>query len=177
MKFRVACWMSDHGCRLALDESQPRKLYLATLGGQLSLFSPLTLPNVSPVACCCTFPSSPHTEPRMNISSTTSLPPVTKSIQHYQHIPQATRPQTSPKHLQQHSSSAEVHLAAVLNGSVPTSLTDASSSETQSPIFLPLVEATEVGLLHPLANCFKEDRVCFRRIGALSLAPPKSDEL
>ena len=43
--------------------------------------------------------------------------------------------------------------------------------------FLPLVERSEDGLHHPLANCFKVTSVCFRLIGSLPCALPKSDKL
>jgi len=41
--------------------------------------------------------------------------------------------------------------------------------------FLPLVEGTKLGCPILLANCFKENSVCFMLIGALPSAPPKSD--
>ena len=42
--------------------------------------------------------------------------------------------------------------------------------------FFHLLKALKLGCPIFLANCFKEDSVCFRQIGALHSAPPKSDK-
>jgi len=44
------------------------------------------------------------------------------------------------------------------------------------PYFHPLVDGTNIEMPHPLANCFKENSVCFKLIEALPSAPPKSDK-
>jgi len=79
-KLGVACWMSGHCCRSALDDIQPWKLYIATLGGYLSLFCLHTLPNLSPVAWCLASPSSTPPEPQLNIFSKTSPPIVLRGF-------------------------------------------------------------------------------------------------
>jgi len=58
----------------------------------------------------------------------------------------------SPKNLQPPSHSAGVYPEPVLYGSVPALWTDASSSETQPPILVPLIESTIVGLPHPFGK-------------------------
>jgi len=96
MKLRVACWISSHCCRSALNEPQPWNLYFATLGGYLSLCWPRALPNSSPVACWLVIPSSPPPEPRLHISSKTSQPTIAESIQHYRNFSKAARSRKSP---------------------------------------------------------------------------------
>jgi len=117
-KLGVACWMSGHCCRSARDESQPWKLYSATLGCYLSHFYACTHPNPSPVACWLAFPSSSPPEPRLHISWKTSPPAVAKSIRHYWNFPKAAKSQKSPKNLQPPSPCAGVHLAAISDSSV-----------------------------------------------------------
>jgi hypothetical protein len=82
-KLGIAFWMSGHCCRLALDESQPCKLYSATLGRYLPVYCQRTLANQSLVACCLSFPSSTPPEPRLHISSEPSQPIFSESIRHY----------------------------------------------------------------------------------------------
>jgi len=133
-KLGVACWMSGHCCHSTVGESQPWKLYLATLGGDLSLVSPCTVPKLSLVACLLAFPSYSPPEPGFHIDSKSSQPTVTDSIQHCRNCPTAARCWKSPNNLQPPSPSAGVRLAAVSDSSVPVYRTDASSQETQPPI-------------------------------------------
>ena len=134
MQHGVEWWMSGHCFHLALNDSQPWKLNLATLGGYLSHFYPCDLTNPLLVACSLNFPCSWPLEPRFNIGSKTSQLTVAESIQHYQQFTNAARSQKSPKDLQLACPRAGVHLAAVSNSSVPRSWTDDSSLETQPPI-------------------------------------------
>jgi len=133
-KLGVACWMSGHFCHLALDESQPQKMNLATLGGYLWIGCPCIVPNPWPVASCLTFPSSLPPEPRLHISSITFQATVAKCILHYWNFPKTARACKTPKNLQLPSHRAGVHPAAVSDGLVPCWWTDASSQETQQPI-------------------------------------------
>jgi len=130
----VACWISGHSCHSTRDELQPSKLYSATRGGYLSLWCPHALPNSSPVTCCLVFLSSLPTKPRLHISSKTSPPIVAKCILHSLNFPKAAWSWKSAKNLKLLSPSAEVHLAAVSDDSVPGQWTDAWFHETQPPI-------------------------------------------
>jgi hypothetical protein len=71
MRLVVRCWISVHCCRLALDESQTWKLYLATLQVNLSNLCPHAVPKLSQVACSLAFPSSLHRNPFLHAFSKT----------------------------------------------------------------------------------------------------------
>jgi len=133
-KHGVACWMSGHCCRSALNESQRLKLYLATLGGYICLFCLWARANPSPVACWLAFPYSSPPEPRLDNSWEPSQPNVAKSIRHDQWYPKAAWSRRSRTIVQPRSSSTCVYDAAVRNSTVPRYRTDASSPDTQPPI-------------------------------------------
>jgi len=113
------CWRSGCCCHSALHESQPRKLFLATLGGYLTLVCLCPLPTLSPVTCCLAIPSSLAPEPHLHMSSNTAQLTVAKSIQHYRNFPKAGRSRKSPKNLQPQFPSAAVHLDGDSDGFVP----------------------------------------------------------
>jgi len=133
-KIGLDCWMSGYYCRLALDESQPRTLYLASLGCYLSLCGPPALPHLLPAGCYLAIPSSSPPEPHLHICLNTSPQTVAESILCDQNLPKAARSQTSQQYLQPPSPSAGVYPVAVSQGYVPGWLMDASSSVTQPPI-------------------------------------------
>jgi len=133
-KLVVGCWMYNHCCHLAPDESQPWKWYVAILEGYLSHGHAHAVPNPSPVASCLTFPSSSSPKPCWGISLTTCQPTVTESIWHYQLFPKPASSQQSPKYLQPLSPCARIHLEAVSNSSFTGQWAAASSPETHPPI-------------------------------------------
>ena len=164
--------MSGHCCHSALNESQPRKLYLATVGRYLSFCCQCTLPNTSPVACCLAFPSSLPPKPHLHISSTTSPPTVAESIRHYQKFPIPASSRRSLQNLQPLTPAARVHLSAVLNCSVPEEWTDASSKKKIShTLFLPLVEGTKVGLPHPIGKLLEGECLWLQADWGLAVGP------
>ena len=113
------CWMSGLCCHPASNESQPWKLYFATLGGCLSLLCPHALPYPLPITCCLAFPYSSTPEPGVHICWGTFQPTVAESFQHYWHFPKTARSQKFSKYLQLLSAGVGVHLKAVSDGSVP----------------------------------------------------------
>ena len=118
-KLGVECWISGHCCNSARNETQPWKLYSATLGGYLFHFSPCAHPNRLPVSCSLAFPFLSPLKSCLHIFSNTLPPIVAECIQHYRNFPMAARSWKSPKYLQPLSPSTGVHLAAVSDGSVP----------------------------------------------------------
>jgi len=71
---------------------------------------------------------------------------------------------------------AGVHLAAVQKDLAPDNGPMLLLKKPSQPYFLPLVERTKVELPILLSNCIQENSICFKLIGAFSLAPPKSDK-
>jgi len=175
-KLGVACWMSGHCCHSALDESQPWKLYLATPGWYLRLFCTRAHSNPSPVACCLAFSSSSPPEPRLHISSKTSPPTVAKSTRHYRIF----QTQLGLNSLQK-SATAISQCRGPSRGCFRR-----FCHRIMDRCFFPAHPAThtffhslnvlKLGCPILLANCLKENSLCFKLIRALRSAPPKSDE-
>jgi len=147
-KLRVTCWISDHCCRLALDESQPWKLNLATLGGCLSRFCTRALPNPSLAACCLASPSSSPPEPHLNISSKSLYPLAPNPFS----IIEIVHRQPCLKRLQKicncclpvrGSLSQLIHMDLARDNGPMLFL-----EEPSHPYFLPLVDYTSVRLPH-----------------------------
>lgn len=73
-KSEVDCWMSGDCCRLALKESQPWQLYLATLVHYILCCCPHALSNPSLATCCLSLPSSSPPEHQFHIASNLLIP-------------------------------------------------------------------------------------------------------
>jgi len=152
MKHGVDCCMSGHCCHFALNESQPGKVYLATIGGYLSLVCAYALPNLSPAACCLAFLSSSPPKPYLHISSKTFQPTVAESIGHYQNVPKTARSRkhlkTSKHCLPDQGSISKLFQTFLSPENGPMLLLQKPSY----PYFLPLVEGTKFGLPHPFGK-------------------------
>ena len=95
----IPCWMLGYRCSSAHDESQPWKLYFATLGLLLSVCGPRDLPHQLQVAYCLAFPFSSPPEPQLHISLWPSLPIVAESIRHCWNFAKVAWYWKSPKNL------------------------------------------------------------------------------
>jgi len=148
MKVGISCWMSGHCCCSALDELQPWKLYLATLGHYLSLFS-----RALTQICRWSLVASPSLLPRLpNITCTflhKHLHPLSLNpfgiieILHWQPGLKSLQ-KICNRHLPAQGSISQLFQTVLSWDNRPMPLLEKPSH----PYFLPLVEGTKVGLPH-----------------------------
>ena len=176
-KLGVACWLFDHCCGSAHKQSQPWTLYLATKRRYLMRDSPRGLLNLLPITCCLAFPCSTPSAPCMHNASKVSQPTIAKSIQHCQNYPNAP---SSQKISQQ--STTTISQCCGLSRSwhewfCPWIMCRCFfSSFPATHTFFHLLKALNLGCSFFLANCFKENSICFSLTGAGPSAPPMSDK-